>query len=143
MDAAEAKTASKYIAFGLVALAAVSALTLGWKYLTAEVSGRVNAEVQIESAPSRLANYEAYFDQCAAIQGYEASLVVQREALVGLTGDDAQRVKTVIAGISAQRSRAIAQYNVDVRKDYTKARFLDSGLPKVIDAQSESTVCAN
>ncbi|WP_410480716.1 hypothetical protein ACJ70E_16020 [Pseudomonas plecoglossicida] len=143
MKASEAKSASLYLVFAALVLIVLSAGLLAWKYLTAEVSGRVNAEVQIESAPSRIANYEGYFDQCAAIQGYEASLVAQKATLAGLNGDDANRVRTVIAGITAQRSRAIAQYNVDVRKDYTKARFLDSGLPKVIDAKSEVTVCAN
>lgn len=143
MKASEAKSASLYLVFAVLVLIVLSAGMLAWKYLTAEVSGRVNAEVQIESAPSRIANYESYFDQCAAIQGYEASLVAQKAALSGLTGDDASRIRTVIAGITAQRSRAIAQYNVDVRKDYTKARFLDSGLPKAIDAKSEVTVCAN
>jgi len=143
MKASEAKSASLYLVFAVLVLIVLSAGLLAWRYLTAEVSGRVNAEVQLESAPSRIANYESYFDQCAAIQGYEAALAAQRSSLAGLSGDDASRVKTVIAGISAQRSRAIAQYNVDVRKDYTKARFLDSGLPKAIDDKSESTICAN
>jgi hypothetical protein len=135
---------------GLILMGAIAlgiGLDLGsmyYKSYTAETRGKSNAEAAIESAPSRMANYDHFFDLCASIQGYEAGLATQRASLDGLTGDDLSRTKTVIAGISAQRSRSIAQYNADARKEYTSARFLSSGLPKQInDSNSEKTSCVN
>lgn len=124
-------------------------LTLGgyaWKYIMAPVAGRANAEWKIESADSRIANYNKYFDQCATIQGYESAIEVQQATLATATeAADKSRIQTVIAGIKAQRSRAIAQYNADVRKVYTDARFKDSSLPSQIDDsyQGSKTVCVN
>lgn len=143
MKASEAMSATKYGAFAVVAVLALSGVSLGWKYLTAEVSGRVNAEVQIESAPSRMANYETYFDQCAAIQGYEGSIAIHEPTLASVTGDEAERLRVVLSGIKAQRLRAIAQYNQDVRKEYTMGRFFDPRLPTHIDPRAEATQCAN
>lgn len=133
----------------IVALIAGVLLTLAgyaWQYIMAPVAGRANAEWKIESADSRIANYNKYFDQCAAIQGYESSIEVQQAALTAATdASDKSRIQTVIAGIKAQRSRAIAQYNADVRKVYTEARFKDSSLPSQIDDsyQGSKTVCVN
>lgn len=120
--------------------------TYAWKYFMAPVAGKANAEWKIESADSRIGNYEKYFDQCAAIQGYEASIAVQQEALLAMTDPaDKSRTQTVIAGIKAQRSRAIAQYNADVRKAYTAGRFKDASLPQQIDdsISGSKTVCVN
>lgn len=143
MNRAEVVAVLKWLALAVVLLVVLSLGFKAWKYYTAEMSGKVNAEVQIESAPSRIAGYESYFDQCAAIQGYEAAIKVQKDVLSSLDGEDAARTRTVIAGISAQRGRAIAQYNADARKAYTQARFLDSGLPKHIALEVENTQCAN
>lgn len=134
-----------YIAVLVISIVLGSLGTMAWKYYTARISGIANAERQIESAPSRIAGYEAYFDQCAAIQGYEGALDAQRSMLAvpKLSAEDSARIQTVITGISAQRARAIAQYNADVRKEYTQARFLDAGLPKNIDLQGKTTQCAN
>lgn len=133
----------------LVALAAtLVAIDLGstlYKAKTAVFHGKANAEVQIESAPSRIANYNSFYDQCAAIQGYESAIKVQESAItLGMPADDRSRVTTVIAGIQAQRGRAISQYNADARKQYTAARFKASDLPFQLDDSSHGkTSCQN
>ena len=129
--------------FGVAVVVALSAGGMAWKYATAKIAGQVNAEVQIESAPSRTGNYNAFFDQCAAIQGYEGTIAMHEAALDTVSGDDADRLRIVLSGIKAQRLRAIAQYNQDVRKEYTMGRFLDPRLPTNIDARAGTTQCAN
>lgn len=137
---------------GLLILVAIAAalvaidLSYTWyKSQTAEYHGKANAEVQIESAPSRMANYNSFYDQCAAIQGYESAIKVQESAItIGMPADDRSRTMTVIAGIQAQRGRAIAQYNADARKRYTAARFKASDLPFQIDDSTHGkTSCQN
>jgi len=127
----------------ILALMLLSLLGWGWMYLTAEFKGRAEAERQIESAGSRIANYEHFYDLCATIQGNEASLAAQRAAMAGAPADEQARYRANIAGIEAQRRRNIARYNQDANKSYTRARFLGEDLPRRINANQENTVCAN
>ena len=138
--------AGKWLAFILLAIAVCTVGSYAFKYYMAPVAGKANAEWKIESADSRIGNYEKFFDQCASIQGYESAIQVQQEALLAATTpEDKSRLNTVIAGIKAQRSRAIAQYNADVRKEYTAGRFKDASLPQQIDdsVSGSKTVCVN
>lgn len=141
----------KAILLGLLCIAAVFALGIGadlgltwYRAQTAAFHGKAAAEVQIESAPSRIANYNSFYDQCAAIQGYEGAIKVQEANItLGMPNDDRSRILTVITGIKAQRSRAIAQYNADARKQYTAARFKASDLPFQLDDSGSKTSCQN
>ncbi|MAX33709.1 MAG: hypothetical protein CME72_11675 [Halomonadaceae bacterium] len=116
----------------------------GWafRYFTAETRGIVNAEEQIESAGSRITNYEHFYDLCAAVQGHEDALAAQRHALANAEGDEAERIRANVAGLEAQRNRAIRRYNADARKAYTRARFLGEDLPREISTQEDRTQCA-
>ncbi len=134
--------AAKAIGMLLVALLVGAGLALanwGWKTHTAEIRGKANAEVQIESADSRISNYEHFFDLCAAVQGYEQAAAGQRAQIAA--GVEVSRAYTNLTGIQAQRSRAIAQYNADANKSYTKARFLGDTLPRRLDVNLENTQC--
>lgn len=124
---------------GLALLAALSFLLWGWLYSTAGVRGAVQAELKIESGDNRISSYEHFYDLCAAVQGYEQALIAQRAALAA--GSDTNRTNANIAGITAQRARAIAQYNADANKSYTKARFLGDTLPRRLDVNLETTQC--
>lgn len=137
---------AKIILFVVVVGVLLAVGSYGYKYVMAPVAGKANAEWKIESADSRIAGYEKFFDQCAAIQGYESAIQVQQDGLLAAsTPEDKSRIQTVIAGIKAQRSRAIAQYNADARKTYTSGRFKDAGLPQQIDdsVSGSKTVCVN
>lgn len=123
------------------------ALTLGgyaWKYFMAPVAGKAQAEWQQESGANRVAQYDHYFDLCASIQGYEATIRAQTLALTQ-TADptDHSRISTVLGAVRAQRGRAIAQYNADARKVYTSGRFIDPTLPKQLNDGAEQTLCVN
>lgn len=143
---------SKGLLIGLLVLALFAvAVTAIWfiKYQTAEVRGKINAHETVQSANSRLANYNHFFDLCAAIQGYESALKVHRATLAELVSakadtHDIDRTRTVIAAVSAQRGRAIAQYNVDARKEGTMGQFRDAALPyQLNDDSAGKTQCVN
>lgn len=121
---------------GAIVFFLVIALIVGgstWlKAVTAPFFGWAEAERQIESAPSRIANYNHFFDLCAAVEGYEDQIVVLQDQLDETGPDDTRevnRLRSTISGIEGQRARAIRQYNADATKDYTQARFRDSDLP--------------
>lgn len=140
-----AKTTAGVFAGFLLLIAVCALLALGgwaWMYITAEPKGIAEAERQIESAPSRIANYEHFYDLCAEVQGLEASLSAQRVALEA-TGSESERerLRSNIAGLTAQRARTIARYNADARKSYTRARFLGQDLPRSLDLNQEKTTC--
>lgn len=127
----------KYAVLGVLGVAAIVALMiglawagLGMRWWFAAPAGKVAAQEQIQSAPSRIGAYNHFFDLCAAVQGKEASLDAMAVELAAATDpDDASRIRTNIAGVTAARSRTILQYNADARKDYTVGQFRDSGLP--------------
>lgn len=125
-----------------LAVPVLSGLGWAWKYYTAEVRGVSEAERRIESADSRIGNYEHFYDLCAFVQSQEVSLSSQRSLLE--SSEDAKertRVRSNIAGLEAQRARAINQYNADANKSYTRARFLGEDLPRKLDANVEATSC--
>lgn len=130
----------------IAVIAAIFLLTVGgwaWRYYTAEVRGTVDAEEQIESAASRIARYEEFYNRCASVQSHEDALVAQEERLANLDSDskEASRVRTVIAGIKSQRARAIRQYNADASNSYTSGRFRASNLPYRLDIDARQTIC--
>jgi hypothetical protein len=129
----------------LVAMGILMALGgYAWKYFMAPVAGKAEAEWQQESGANRTAQYDKFFDLCAAIQGYESTIRIQSEALKTATApEDRSRLTTVVAGVRAQRGRAIAQYNADARKSYTQGRFLDGSLPTQLNDAAEQTQCVN
>lgn len=131
-----------YITAALALMALLIAGTLAYRYYTAEVRGVVSAEEQIESAGSRITNYEHFYDLCAAVQGHEDALDAQHRAIESAGGDEAERIRANIAGLEAQRNRAIRRYNADARKAYTRARFLGEDLPRELDTDQEHTQCA-
>ena len=124
-------------AFGLfIAFIVLMVLLIGGptylKAITAPFFGWADAERQIESAPSRISNYNHFFDLCAAVEGYEDQILVLTTQLAETDENDTKevnRLRSSIAGLEGQRARAIRQYNADATKDYTAARFHDSDLP--------------
>jgi len=110
--------------------AVISGANWAWRYWTAPIKGAVDAEQQLESAPSRIQKYNYFHDLCASIKEKEAQIDNQLVALESATSDDERsRIRQNLAAIRSQRMGDIAQYNADAHKDYTRARFHDSDLP--------------
>src|SRR3990167_3979702 len=113
----------------------ITAATFGMRVATAGLVGRGEARIQIQSAASRITNYEHFFDMCAAVQGQEGSIDAQLVALGTAERDrDRSRININIAALQSLRQQSIAQYNADAFKDYTRGQFRDSDLPYQIEA---------
>lgn len=126
----------------IVLMGLISLGSLAWRYMTAELKGRVGAEEQLESAPSRIANYEHFFDLCASIQRKEAKIIAQTDNLELAEADkERRRIRQNIAALKGARAGDIARYNADASKQYTRARFLSSDLPYRIDPRADRTTC--
>lgn len=134
-----------YAIIGLFALAALALAGGVWTYVTAPFFGRVQAERQLESGPSRIGFYNRFHNLCAGVQAIEGQIQAQEVLLAGLTKGTSQYVKTQqnIAGLNGRRQQVIAQYNADASKDYTAARFHDADLPFTLSPTAASTTCAN
>ena len=131
------------IALALIGVVAVTAGSLAYRYYTAEVRGIVDAEVRIESGQNRIQQYNRFFDLCAETQTMQSSLQVQQELLETVEGQEAERVRSNIAGMNAQLHRYVNRYNADARKEYTAARFRDSSLPYQLDANQPINCTVN
>lgn len=117
---------------GCVVVAGLIGIGL-WTFgvLTADVKGRGEARKQLRSADYRIQAYDHFYNLCAAVQASEAALDAQLAELASTPqgSDDRERILANIAGVTAERARAIRQYNADARKGYTLARFRASDLP--------------
>jgi len=134
------------IAIGVIVLI-VSIIAGNWlyRYYTAEIRGVVDAEEQIESAPSRISRYEEFYNRCASIQGHEDSIAAQEQRLqhIDPESSEASRVRTIIAGLHSERARAIRRYNTDAANSYTMGRFRASNLPYRLDIDAPQTHCTD
>lgn len=136
------RSAVALLALGVILAMVAAGGIMAWKYFTAEVRGVSQAERQIESADSRINNYDHFYDLCAFVQTQETSLIAQRSQLEDAESEKSRdRIRSNIAGLEAQRARAVNQYNADASKAYTKARFLGKDLPKKLDLDKEFTSC--
>ena len=121
------------IIFSVLGLILIIGVVVGvWivRYYSADVRGKVTARETILSGPSRIAAYNYFFNLCSAIQGHERALDALTNELDQTTLEkDRSRVISNITGLTSQRARSIAQYNVDARKDYTIGQFRDLSLP--------------
>jgi len=138
--------------FGFIVLALLLCVGLPVGLWEAHVAlsdhiGKGNAEIQINSAGSRIVNYDHYFNLCASVQNAEASIDAQTDLLKTTTNDDEKgRINANIAALQTVRATGINQYNADSGKEYTEARFKASNLPYRLDtasykAGSEHTQC--
>lgn len=137
------KDGMKVFGWGAVAIATAVTLSLGgwaWKYYTAPIKGKAEAERAIESSASRIARYEYFYDLCVSVQAGKASLSAQRERL-GYSEDkkESSRIRANVAALQSNIARTVSQYNAESGKNYTSARFKASNLPYQLKIKGETT----
>ena len=123
------------VIFTFVLCWGIVAASFGLRVATAGIVGAGEARIQIQSAAFRLNAYNKFFEQCASIQGHEASIDALHAQLQVTTDPSVQdRLRTFLTGVTAARAAAIADYNADSRKDWTEAQFKDTDLPYQINS---------
>lgn len=123
------------VALALVLIAAVFAVTVWWAPWKG--AGEQRKIVQ-GSGQYRIAAYERFYDDCAAIQGLEDQIATIK---ANTTLPENQRTENLLA-LTNKRNTMIRQYNADSAKTDTVANFKASDLPYEIDPAEETTTCA-
>lgn len=122
------------VLLSVVILIGLIAASYTYRYYTAELRGKVSAKERIESANHRLYSYEYFYDLKASIDAYDAALDAQKEVLKSAeTTSERSRIRSNIAGIKAQKQRAIEKYNNDAKKVKTRGKFRSDDLPYQIN----------
>lgn len=124
-----------------VAVIMLIAATWAFRYYTAPIKGKVDAQVEIESGKNRIVKYNRFYDLYATIQADYDSLQTQEDLLKELkeaekpNEGEIARVRTNVAALRAQVKRDIREYNADMRKTYTDARFAPDDLPRELSME--------
>lgn len=88
-----------------------------------------------------IAQYEQFFDRCAAIQRHEASIASQTAMLeTAESSQERTHIRANLGGLQAIRAQDIARYNADAAK-MNVALFQDRDLPRRLHPE-QRTVCA-
>lgn len=134
---------------GIVTLAMLPILIWLFMVATAEIRGKGDAHIQIQSARNRIAEYDYFFSLCGDVQALEGSIDAQSTLLDGDTGAiNTAQIEHSIAAMQAERQRTIARYNERATRDYTSGQFRDSDLPFQLNdglyaAGGDHTTCAS
>lgn len=124
----------------MLVLSFFGVFNLGIKYFTAPIKGAVDAQIEIESGASRIAKYNRFFQLCAAAQAQQLKLAAQRIMYDKTENEDVKKIIfTNISGIEAKLIGTVAEYNTEVLKEYTSARFKDKNLPKSLNTNHPIT----
>lgn len=110
-----------------------------WSKTTAEERGSTDQREQtIANGTYRIANYDRFFNQCAAVEAKEAQITRARRDLPP-NPDVIDRDN--LSALENSRSELITQYNADSSKEDTAAAFKSSRLPYKLD-ENGVTQCA-
>ena len=126
----------------LLLIVALTAAVFGIKWATADVRGAGDARERVHADGGyRIAAYDKFFDDCAAIQAVEDKLATARDRATDEAYTPAMKGANV-AALENQRADLIRAYNADASKADTKANFIASDLPAQIDPTQENTSCS-
>ena len=126
----------------VVTIVVASLSSLAWRYFTAEIQGRVEAEEQIESASSRIQRYQEFFNICQSIQTKEDAI----DNLRANSTMDKERKDMAITANQNARSQLINEYNSKSAQSYTAERFKQSNLVERIPRgiyNNQRTICTS
>ena len=111
----------------------------GASWLTAPFRGAVEQrEIVQADGRYRIAAYEKFYDDCAAVQALEDQIAAMK---ANKSLPESQRETNVLALTNA-RNTLIRNYNADSRKADTIENFKASDLPYQLDPQKETTCSA-
>jgi predicted Zn-dependent peptidase len=131
----------------IIALILVATMwVFGWGFFsraTADFRGETGVIERVHADPDyRIANYDWFFNQCAAVQNQEG-LIVQLEAELtdDLTASRESQIKATLTAVRSNRTTLINNYNSRANREDTAANFLASNLPDQLDPNEEETTC--
>ncbi len=116
-------------------IALVWGFATGFRYFTAEITGRVDEEVRVQSADFRIFAYEYFYDLYAEIRSAEARYLIQYELLQEMEPDTREHnyQQRTVAVLKQRIIELKEKYNADVRKEGTRGQFKATDLPSYIE----------
>ena len=102
-------------------------------------------ERTVANGQYRIANYDKFFNDCAAIQAQEDKIrnTEARETTTGTSSGFTESQKaSILLALENTRASLIRQYNQDAAKEGTSGQFRDSDLPYNININDKDTQCA-
>lgn len=121
-----------------VVIVGIILISGGASWLTAPFRGAVEQREIVQADGSyRIAAYEKFYDDCAAVQAVEDQLAVMKE---NKSLPDVQRETNILA-LTNMRNTLIREYNADSRKADTIENFKASDLPYQLNLE-ETTTCS-
>lgn len=134
-------TGTRYIIGGILCAVLVAGVIFGIRWVTADVRGAGDAREQTRADGTyRIAAYERFYDDCAAIQAIEDKIAAEKARKA--SEDYTEGMKSAnIQALTGQRAQLIRGYNQDARKHDTRGHFLSSDLPYEIEIDQENTEC--
>lgn len=146
-----AKSTPWVIALGVIAMTVLLVLAAMWVFgfglwseTTAETRGETGVrERTVADGDYRIAQYDHFFDLCAAIQAKEGQIAAQSAERDATADEDRkEQLSRNLTALSASRVAQVAEYNADAAKAGTAGQFRDSSLPYQINVSSQETQCA-
>lgn len=126
----------------MATLGALAVASGAWRYVTAEFFGKVDQQVQLESAENRTIQYERFFSLCSTAKSYQQSIAIQQERLDNVVDSTVRdRIYTNVAGLQSQLAKTVNEYNV-MSNTHTRGRFKSANLPYTLNT-GVPIVCVN
>lgn len=117
------------IVAAIVLMAAVALASGGWRYITAEFFGKVDQQVQLESAENRTIQYERFFSLCSTAKSFQETIEIQEQRLENTEdGKSRDRIYSNVAGLKSQLAKTVNEYNA-MSETHTRGRFKAANLP--------------
>ena len=123
-----------WVVIGLIVVLAVFLVSPGFgllsRFIWAEKTGQVEAEVEVQSANFRLQAYHQFYDILVSIAEDEEMYDQQYEILQTLDTEtkDYIRVQQNMSALVASIAKQKADYNAKAQQ-WTRGQFLDNDLP--------------
>lgn len=118
----------------------LAAIIFGIRWVTADIRGAGDArEKTLADGAYRIAAYDKFYDDCAAVMALEAKILDAEDRPVDADAYPESVKNANVTALKNQRTELIAAYNADARKTDTKANFKASDLPFKLDPDEETT----
>lgn len=134
------------MALGIVAaiilMMGIALASGGWRYITAEFFGKVDQQVQLESAENRTIQYERFFSLCSAAKSFQQTVGIQEQRLENTEDSKVRdRIYSNVAGLKSQLAKTVNEYNT-MSGTHTRGRFKAANLPYQLNTGAPIT-CVN
>lgn len=115
----------------------------GFRYITADARGAVDAHEKIKSGDNRIAEYDRFFDLCSAALTTQDQIDNLEEEKETAEEPRLSQLTSSITALKGKLSENVNDYNSAASRDYTSGQFRDSDLPYQLGKDREIKCATN